>query len=166
MDTNPNVTQSKHRLRTGGLVALAVAGALAAAAGIAWATGAMPAALGHGMCRAGMGRDFVEFRVHKALKQVNATDAQEQQIMGIVDGLFAQHQAMAGVHRQYHDRLVAALTGPTVDRAAIEAVRADAMTKLDQGTKDLAQALGDIAQVLTPAQRQQLAALAKAHMAQ
>ena len=65
-----------------------------------------------------------------------------------------------------HQQLLAALTGPTVDRAAIEAVRAGAITLIDQGSKDLAKSVGDIADVLTPAQRQQLAALAKEHMQQ
>jgi len=166
METDTTTTQSRRNGRRAAVVALAIAGVLAAAAGIAWAAGAAPAMFGHGMCRAGMGRDFVEFRIHKALKQVSASDAQEQQIMGIVDGLFAQHKAMAGVHRQMHDRVVAALTGATVDHAALEAVRADAVTRIDQGSKDLAKALGDIAEVLTPAQRQQLAALAKEHMQQ
>ncbi len=166
MDTNATVTQSKRSRRRRGLVALGIAGALAAAAGIAWATGAAPAALGHGLCRAGHGKDFAEYRIHKALKQVNASDAQEQQIMAIVDGLFAEHQAMAGIHGELHQRLVAALTGQTVDRAASEAVRADAVARLDKGSKDLAKAVGDIADVLTPAQRQQLAALAKQHMEQ
>ena len=86
--------------------------------------------------------------------------------MAIVDGLFAKHQAMAAVHEQMHQQLLAALTAPTVDRAAIETVRADAITRIDQGSKDLAKAVGDIAEVLTPAQRQQLAALAAQHMQQ
>jgi Spy/CpxP family protein refolding chaperone len=166
MDTIDVNTQSKRGWRKGGLVALGVAAVLVAAGGIAWATGAMPGPFGHGFCRAGMGRDFVEFRIHKALKQVNASDAQEQQIVAIVDGLFAEHQAMAGTHKQMHDRLLAAVTGATVDRAAVETVRAEAVTRLDQGSKDLAKALGDIAEVLTPAQRQQLATLAKEHMQQ
>ncbi len=146
-----------------GLIGLGVVLATGAVAGIAWAAGVTPAAFGHGFCKAGMGRDFVEFRIHKMLQKVNATDAQEQQINAIVDGLFAKHQAMAAAHKQIHQQLLAALTGPTVDRAGIEAARAQVVTMVDQGSKDLAQALGDIADVLTPAQRQQLAALHQNH---
>jgi Spy/CpxP family protein refolding chaperone len=40
------------------------------------------------------------------------------------------------------------------------------VTRIDQGSKDLAKAVGDIAEILTPAQRQQFAALAKEHMQQ
>jgi Spy/CpxP family protein refolding chaperone len=166
MDTLETPTQSTRRWKGRSVIALGLVLVLAAAAGIAWAAGVGPAMLGHGFCRPGLGRDFVEFRIHKALTKVNASDAQEQQIAAIVDSLFAKHQAMAAVHQQMHQQLLAALTGPTVDRAAIEAVRAGAITLIDQGSKDLAKSVGDIADVLTPAQRQQLAALAKEHMQQ
>jgi Spy/CpxP family protein refolding chaperone len=166
MDTIENVPRPASKWRRPGLIALGLVAVLAGAIGIAWAAGVGPAALHHGFCRSGVARDFVEFRIHKALRQVNASDAQEQQITAIVDGLFAEHQAMAAVHQQLHQQLLAALTGPTVDRAAIEAVRAGAVSRIDQGSKDLAKALGDIAEVLTSAQRQQLATLAKGHMQQ
>ena len=166
MDSKENLAQPARRLGKRSLVALGIAAVLAGAVGIAWATGVAPGVMGHGFCRSGMGRDFVEFRIQKMLKQVNASDAQDQQIMAIVDGLFAKHQAMAGIHQQLHQQLLAAVTGPTVDRAAVEAVRAQAVARIDEATKDLAKAVGDIAEVLTPAQRQQLAALAKEHMQQ
>jgi protein CpxP len=166
MDTNPTPTPPRRSWKRRGLVALGITAVLAGAVGIAWAAGVGPAAFGHGFCKPGMARDFAEFRIHKALQKVDASPAQEQQIMAIVDGLFARHQAMTAVHRELHQRLLAALTGPTVDRAAIEAVRREAVTRIDQGSKDLATAVGEIADVLTPAQRQQLAALAKEHMQQ
>lgn len=166
MDTNSTAAKPTRSWRRGGLVALGLGAVLAGAAGIAWAAGVGPGVIGHGFCRPGMGRDFVEFRIHRALGKVNASAAQEQQIMAIADGLFAKHQAMAAVHHQLHQQLLAALTAPTVDRAAIEAVRADAVTRIEAGSRDLAKAVGDIAEVLTPAQRQQLAALATQHMQQ
>lgn len=166
MDSNENLTQPTRRWRKGSLVALGLAATLVGAVGIAWAAGVGPGMMGHGFCRSGLGRDFVEFRIQKVLKQVNASDAQDQQIMAIVDGLFAKHQAMAGIHQQIHQQLLAAVTGPTVDRAAVEAVRAQAVARIDEATKDLAKAVGDIAEVLTPAQRQHLATLAKEHMQQ
>ncbi|HVN76860.1 MAG TPA: Spy/CpxP family protein refolding chaperone [Thermoanaerobaculaceae bacterium] len=161
MDTNDTNRQSAAGRRRGLAVALALAGVAAAAAGIAWASGALPEALGHGHMGAAMARDHVEFRIHRALKKVSATQAQEDQILAIVDGLFAEHAQMAPQRQALHQRALAALTGTTVDRAALEAVRVEAMQRLDQGSEDLVKALGDIAEVLTPAQRQQLAALHK-----
>ena len=143
-----------------GLGAVVVVGG---ALGMAHAAGVAPMMA---FCRGGhaaMAHDFIEFRVTKALKQIGASDAQQQQVMAILDAQFAKHQGMAAAHEQIHQELLAALTGPTVDRTAIEAVRADVVSRIDQGSKDLAQALGDAANVLTPAQRAQLATLVQQH---
>jgi Spy/CpxP family protein refolding chaperone len=163
MDNAEKPTTRKGSWRRRGLVALGIAGAVAAAAGIAWAAGVGPGGFGHGFCKPGMAKDFMEFRIHKALQQVDASPAQERQIMAIVDGLAAKHQAMAAERTALHQKIAAALTGPTVDRAALEAVRVEVMQRLDEGSKDLAKAVGDIAEVLTPAQRQQLAELHRQH---
>jgi Spy/CpxP family protein refolding chaperone len=50
-----------------------------------------------------------------------------------------------------------------VDRAALEAVRVEAIQHMDLASKDLVKAVADVAEVLTPAQRQQLAELHKRH---
>ncbi|MEW6338308.1 MAG: Spy/CpxP family protein refolding chaperone [Acidobacteriota bacterium] len=158
--------RSTPRWRRPRMIALGAAALLVTAAGIAWATGVGPAMIGHGHCRAGVARDFAEFRIHRALERVGATAEQEQRIMAIVDGLFARHREMRDMHEQLHGQLLTALTGPTVDRAAIESVRSTVVARIDQGSRDLARALGDAAEVLTPEQRLQLAALAKEHMEQ
>ncbi len=165
MSNEESNARSRRRWKIAGLLALGGVVLLAGAFGVARAGGFGPMAFcgGH---HGAMARDFMEFRVGKLLKQVNATDSQQQQVTAILDGLFAKHQGMATLHQQLHQELVAALTGPTVDRAAIEAVRAEAVGRIDQDSKDLAKALGDIAEVLTPAQRAQLAQLAQQHMQQ
>jgi protein CpxP len=48
------------------------------------------------------------------------------------------------------------LTGPTVDRAAIEKLRAEQVANIDALTKRITQTLGDIADVLTPDQRHKI----------
>lgn len=163
MNAGETPARSRRGWRRPGVIALGLAGLVAGVAGLAWAAGVGPQAFGNFHCRGALGRDFVEYRIHKALKAVAATDAQEQQIMGIVDGLFAQHQAMEAVHQEMHQRAVSALTGDTVDRAALEAIRVDAVQRIDAGSKTLVKAIGDIAEVLTPEQRAQLAEMAKAH---
>jgi len=50
----------------------------------------------------------------------------------------------------------ALLTGPTVDRAAIEKLRAEQVANIDALTKRITQALGDAADVLTPDQRHKI----------
>jgi Spy/CpxP family protein refolding chaperone len=161
--SNPQDLTHPEGRRRHAMIALGLGAVLAGAVGIAWAAGVRPAGFFHGCHNPAMVRDFVEFRIGKALKQVGASDAQQQQIMAIVNAQFDKHMGMAAVHEQMHQQLLAALTGATVDRTAVETVRADAITRIDQGSKDLAKALGDIAEVLTPAQRQQLAALHNQH---
>ena len=53
-------------------------------------------------------------------------------------------------------RASALLTQPQVDRGAIEAFRAEQMELAEAASKRIAQALGDAAEVLTPAQRHQV----------
>jgi Spy/CpxP family protein refolding chaperone len=48
------------------------------------------------------------------------------------------------------------LTQPTVDRAAIEALRAEQLSLADAASKRFAQAVGDAAEALTPEQRRKL----------
>jgi periplasmic protein CpxP/Spy len=48
------------------------------------------------------------------------------------------------------------LTQPGIDRAAIEAFRAEQLALADAASKRLTQALGDAAEVLTPEQRRRL----------
>jgi Spy/CpxP family protein refolding chaperone len=157
MDNSDTNARPRRRWLKPGLLALGAVIVLAGGFGIARATG-----VGPGFCHARKGtmaRDFVEFRLGRALDKVGATDAQKQQIKAIVDAEFAKHEALAAQHEEMHRQLLAALSGETVDRTAIEAVRSQAISKFDQGSKDLSKALGDVAEVLTPAQRSQLAQL-------
>ena len=48
------------------------------------------------------------------------------------------------------------LTQPSVDRAAIEAFRAEQIALADAASKRIAQALADAAEVLTPEQRRKI----------
>ncbi len=149
--------------RRAGIIAATVVLVTAGAVGLARAAGVGPPSFGHGCLRPGMARDFAEFRVQKMLRKVDATDAQQKQILAILGGVFARHEANAGERKKLHQEILAALTGPTVDRAALETARVEAVSRIELGSKELAKALGDMAEVLTPAQRQQLAALAEQH---
>lgn len=162
METGQTPTRpSKGWLRPG-LLGLGLGVALAGAAGLAWASGLGPGAFCHGHPGRGLMRDHVEFRIHRALKEVNASEAQEERILAVVGTLFAQHEQMAGVHHEMHQRALAALTADPIDRAALEAVRTEAIGRVDECSKDLVKAAADIAEVLTPDQRRQLAELARA----
>jgi len=139
---------------------------LAGGFGIARASGFAPA-LRHAYSghHGAMAHDFIEFRLTKALDKVDATDAQKAQVKAIVDAGFAKHEGMASQHEALCAQLGAALSGPTVDRAAVEAARVAAIAKIDERSKEIAKSLADIAEVLTPAQRAQLVELHRTHSA-
>jgi len=52
---------------------------------------------------------------------------------------------------------IALLTAPTVDRAAVERVRADQIALAETASKRIAQALEDASDVLSPEQRRKIA---------
>jgi len=89
--------------------------------------------------------------------EVDATDAQKQQLAPIVKAaardLLPLRDRMHDVRRQ----AVALLSEPTIDRAALEALRAGQLQAAEQASRRLTQALADVADVLTPEQRKQLA---------
>ncbi len=63
---------------------------------------------------------------------------------------------MKPLHAQMHasrDEMKALLLADTIDRAAMEKMRAERIAEVDQISKDLVNAVADVAEVLTPEQR-------------
>jgi periplasmic protein CpxP/Spy len=95
--------------------------------------------------------------------EIDATPAQEAQLDPIVRQAVAD---LMPLHTQFHDfhaQALALLTQDTVDRAAIETMRAEHLRGADQASRRIAQLIGDVADVLTPAQRKALAARIAEH---
>jgi periplasmic protein CpxP/Spy len=89
--------------------------------------------------------------------EIDATPAQQAQIgplvqQGVTDLLPLRPQFQAG-----HTQFVQALTQSTIDRNGMETARESQLQLADQGSKRIVQLLGDVGNVLTPAQRQSLA---------
>lgn len=115
---------------------------------------------GHPMHAAGPGLPGLPMQgpgMQRMLDDVKATPEQREQVRRITDAAAAdmrsQHEATRGLHQQ----VGSLLTGPTVDAAAAEALRQQLMAQHDQASRRMMQVMLDIANVLTPEQRQQLA---------
>jgi Spy/CpxP family protein refolding chaperone len=106
-------------------------------------------------------RLHVDFAVDRALRAAQASPQQREQVEAIVDRAFADHAKFREQHRDLHTEAVAVLTAPTVDRARLEALRAKHMAIAEDGSRHLTAVLAEIADVLTPEQRQRLAAHAQ-----
>jgi periplasmic protein CpxP/Spy len=94
--------------------------------------------------------------------EIDATAAQQAQIgplvqQAVTDLLPLRPQFQAG-----HTQFVQALTQSTIDLNGMETARESQLQLADQGSKRIVQLLGDVGNVLTPAQRQSLAS----HLAQ
>jgi Spy/CpxP family protein refolding chaperone len=89
--------------------------------------------------------------------ELDATNEQQEKLRGIMRGMLkdvlpARDRAEAA-RRQARELL----TATTIDRSAMEKLRADQIALADQVSKRITQALGDAAEVLSPEQRRKLA---------
>lgn len=131
-----------------------VAGGALSAGVAALAQGGGMAAFHHEMMMSG---DHVDHALKHLYVEIDATDAQKAQIDPLV------HQAMNDLmplHAQAQSaqtEFFQALTQSTVDRSSLEAARAAHIQLADQASKRFVQLVGDVANVLTPTQRQGLA---------
>lgn len=90
--------------------------------------------------------------------EIDASDTQRAQIDTLVkqamQELLPMREQLHGAHAQALELFGQA----SMDRAALEAARAQNMQLAEQGSKRLVQLLADVGDVLTPAQRKKLAA--------
>ena len=140
-----------------------------AIAGLAASIGTRAFAHGGGFCgyqRGGfMGAALdpatLDAHLDRALKhlylEIDATDAQKQQLGPIVKGTA---QDLLPLRAKLHDgrrQAVDLLSQPSIDRVALETLRANQLKLAEQASQHLTQALADVADVLTPDQRKQVA---------
>jgi|KBSSwiStaDraftv2_1062776.scaffolds.fasta_scaffold584750_2 protein CpxP len=92
-------------------------------------------------------------QVQGILGRIGASDAQKSQIDGILRAAFndfrGTHDAHYAAFGKFHELLLA----PNVDRAQIEALRAEQVKSLDDASKRLVTSIEDAVEVLTPEQR-------------
>jgi protein CpxP len=109
----------------------------------------------------------VDERLDRVLKhlyvEIDATDEQKQKLAPIVKqaakDLLPLRERMHDARRKALDLL----TQDRIDRAAIESLRAEQLQLAEQASTRIAGALADAAEVLTPAQRKELAQRVERH---
>jgi protein CpxP len=95
--------------------------------------------------------------------EIDATDEQKQKLGPIVK---QAAKDLLPLREGTHDgrrKALELLTQDSIDRAAIENLRAEHLQVAEQASKRIAQALADVADVLTPAQRKELASRVERH---
>lgn len=110
---------------------------------------------------AGMGFGAIGGGLERVLQSVDASSEQREQIWTIFGGAIAQIGPLARNLGGQNDQLAALLAADTLDRAAFDALRKQAITTADTVSARAMDAFLDAAEVLTPEQRAKL--LAKPH---
>ena len=113
------------------------------------------------MMHASFTPEQAEKRIDRGLKhfyvEVEATEAQKQKLDPIVKQAAKDLMPLRAKMHEARKQGAALLSAETVDRAAIESFRAQQLQMADAASKRFSQALADVAEVLTPAQRKDLA---------
>ena len=117
-----------------------------------WHRGMMHASYTPEQAEARMGRMLKHFYV-----EIDATEAQKQKLDPIVKQAAKDLMPLRMKMHEARKQGAALLTAETLDRAAIEAFRAQQLQLAESASKRFSQALADVAEVLTPAQRKDLA---------
>ncbi|UCE32049.1 MAG: Spy/CpxP family protein refolding chaperone [Burkholderiales bacterium] len=98
-------------------------------------------------------REHVDRGIERALEDTDATPEQKARIREIAIGAIDEMRTLRTRQRELRRSALDLMASPDLDRTAIEGLRARQMQLADEASRRIAQALGDVAEVLTPAQR-------------
>jgi len=153
----------RRNIKRTALAALLAGGVMAASLGAMAHGSGMAMGFHHGS----MSAEDVTAHIDKFLQHVyielDATDTQKAKLDPIVKQAVTDLMAFRPQAQNFHSEVLAVLTQDKIDRVAIETLRAQHMQTADQASRRIAQLIGDVGDVLTPAQRKALAARIAEH---
>jgi len=100
---------------------------------------------------------YADKRIERMLDDVKASDAQKEKASAIVKASLEQGAPLAEKMRDNHIQMRKLMATPTLDKAAIEAKRAEQIKLADEVSKQMTSTMLAVADVLTPEQRAKLA---------
>lgn len=99
----------------------------------------------------------IDKAVNWVLDDVDATAEQKTKVSAIAKDALRELMPLRDQHRAARNQAVDLLTRDSIDRQALEVLRADEMRLAEQASRRVTQALADIAEAVTPEQRRKLA---------
>jgi periplasmic protein CpxP/Spy len=102
-------------------------------------------------------RERFDRATERALERMDATEEQKARIRPIADDLAAAMSRFREEHKALKDRFVKAFEAEKVDPEEVARIRADALALADRATREMAEAIVEASDVLTPEQRRTLA---------
>jgi periplasmic protein CpxP/Spy len=133
----------------------ALFGALGSA--VAWKAYAHGGYRGRGPIDPARMEEHLERMLKHFYVEIDATEAQRARLEPIVKQAVKDLLPMRERLQQARKQGLGVLTAPSVDRGALERLRADQIQAVDAASQRLTQALADVGDVLTPEQRAHLA---------
>lgn len=133
-------------------------GGLLVGAGAAIFAHGTPDAFGRGHCGFGQADPETatrraEFMTRFVLSEINTSETQQAKIVDIVKAAMNDLRPLRDKHLEGHKASGELLSKPSIDRAALESLRAGQMQLAETASRRIAQALAEAAEVLTPEQR-------------
>ena len=101
-------------------------------------------------------RGFMEYRLDQMLTEAGASDDQKSRLKTIVTTTIDDVRPDREARKAMRDEIIKLIEAPTIDRNAIEALRAKQMAQFEERSKAIAKAVADAAEILTPDQRKKL----------
>lgn len=151
----------RRRFMTRAVVAVLTAGAIGGVGARAFAHGWGGGWHHGGFMHGDLDPAAVDQRLDRILKhvyvEIDATDAQKQQLAPIVKAAATDLLPVRGRLHDTRRQALELLSQPSVDRGALEALRAEKLRLADEASRRLTAAIADVADVLTPEQRRSLA---------
>ena len=154
----------RHRRGAGFVIVLALAaGLIGGYVGKSFAHGPFGGGFGGPMAMGAMADPAkVDSQIERMVKhfavEVDATPAQRDKIAGIAKAAARDLLPLRTKLQDARKQATALAGAPTVDRAAMEKLRSEQIALADTASKRVTQALADAGEVLTPEQRQKIAA--------
>lgn len=152
IDHEPAGKPNGGRYGTAFIVGVGIAAVIAIGAGAAVAQnfGKGHGGMGH------MGMRYAEHRMERVMEDIGASDEQQDRIFAIVDKTRADLRPMGREFRGMREEVATLLAAPTIDKAAVEALRVKRIAEVDAASKTAVAAMVEAAEVLTPEQRAKL----------
>lgn len=101
-------------------------------------------------------RGYIEYRLDQMLTDAGVDADQKARFKTIVTTTFDEVRPDRETRKAMRDEIIKLIEAPTIDRNAIEALRAKQMSQFEERSKAIAKAVADAAEVLTPDQRKKL----------
>lgn len=105
-------------------------------------------------------QEHARFMAAWMLDRVDASDEQQEQAQALVAEAAAELLALGRQHRENRGAFLELLSRPALDRDALEELRRGEVALADRASRRLVETLSDVAEVLTPEQRVELAEMA------